>query len=227
MMRLIMAGALLAASPVALAAQDAPAGGWNSAFATTEAGHLVGNPEAETNLIAFVSYSCPHCANFEKQSDAPLRLGYIQPGKVSLEVRHVIRNPLDLAAALVTECGDEEDFFARHRAMMLSHDEWMQTAREATPEQQERWRTGDLGSRMRAIAADLGFYELMEQRGLSVAQIDRCLSDETRAAELAENSQAQSARFNIAGTPSFVVNGELLEGVHNWAALQQVLDQDS
>ena len=166
----LAAGALAISAPVAITAAAAAQANWNSTFATTDAGHKVGNPKAAKSLIAFVSYSCPHCASFEKESDAPLRAGYIQSGKVSVEVQHVIRNPIDLAAALSTECGEPTRFFERHRAMMLSHESWMAKAREATPAQQQRWMSGDLGGRMRAIASDLDFYAVMEQRGLSRAQ---------------------------------------------------------
>ena len=223
MRRFLLAIALTAAAPLAMAAS----GNWNTTFAATENGHRVGNPNAETHLMMFVSYSCPHCANFEKQADAALRAGYIHSGRVSVEVRHMIRNPLDLAAALATECGPQDRFFSRHRAMMLAHDTWMAKAQSATAAQQQRWSSGTLPSRMRAIAADLDFYELMEPRGLSRTALDRCLSDEARAAEIAATSQAQSARYSIPGTPSFVINGELLEGVHTWPALRSALDAAS
>jgi len=225
--RALATGVLALAAPMILAAASAAQANWNTTFSTTEAGHKVGNPQAKTSLVAFVSYSCSHCADFEKQSDAPLRAGYIQSGKVSVEVRHVIRNPVDLAAALTTECGDPGRFFERHRAMMLSQASWMGTAQATTPAQQQRWMSGDLGSRMRAIASDLDFYKLMEPRGLARAQLDRCLSDEAHATSIVETSQAQGARFSIPGTPSFVVNGRLLDGVHTWSQLQQALDESS
>lgn len=223
MRRFPLAAALAAAAPLAMAANA----NWNTTFAATESGHRVGNPDAATQLVTFVSYSCPHCASFEKQADAPLRAGYIHSGKVSVEVRHVIRNPIDLAAALATECGPQDKFFSRHRAMMLSHEIWMPKAQSASAAQQQRWTSGSLPSRMRAIAGDLDFYELMEPRGLSRAELDRCLSDEARAAELAATSQAQSARYSIPGTPSFVIDGELLQGVHTWEALRSALDAAS
>ena len=36
---------------------------------------------------------------------------------------------------------------------------------------------------------------------------------------------ADAERYGITGTPSFVMNGALLDGVHNWAALRPVLDK--
>ena len=225
--RLLTAGALALAAPAAIGAASAAQANWNTTFATTEAGHKVGNPQAAKSLITFVSYSCPHCAAFEKQADGPLRAAYIQSGEVSLEVRHVIRNPIDLAAVLITECGDDGRFFERHRAMMMAHESWMAKAQGTNQEQQKRWMTGNLGTRMRAIASDLDFYRIMEKLGLDRAQVDRCLSDDARAQRIVETTQTNNARYDIAGTPSFAINGQLLDGVHTWAQLREALDRNS
>lgn len=216
MKRALLAGFLLAAAPVAtVAAQN-----WDATFVRSEEGHRLGNPEAETQLIAFVSYSCPHCASFEMESDAPLRLGYVMPGTVNLEVRHVIRNPLDLAAALTSECGDEDKFWGNHRAIMRAQDEWLQVAIDAQPSQTARWTSGDMASRMRAIASDLDFYDLMKPRGYSAAQLDQCLGDDAAMRDIVARMQADNANFEIPGTPSFAVNGTMLPGIHSWGALE-------
>jgi len=216
--------AALMAGPAAL---QAATGNWTSTVAATGTGHLLGNPEAPIKLVTFVSYSCPHCADFEEQADAAIRADYVRGGKVSLEVRHVIRNPLDLAAALSTECDGEDGFFARHRAMMLAHKDWMEVASASTQEQQQRWSSGNLAQRMQAIAGDLGFPALMQKHGVSAAALDRCLADEAMAKHLAATSQAQGQRFALPGTPSFLINGKLLEGVHSWPTLQTLLDAQS
>ena len=219
MKRLILAGMLLAAAPLSYAAAQ----NWNDTFAQTEAGHRVGNPDAATKLIEFVSYTCPHCATFEKTADGPLRIGFIHDGSVEVEVRHVIRNPVDLAAVLATECGDPQAFFGNHRRMLHTQDDWLAKARAATPAQQQRWSSGPVGQRMRAIASDLGFYDLMAPRGLTVSELDQCLNDEARAQAIVDLSNASSQQFGVPGTPSFAVNGQLLEGVHTWDALEPAL----
>ena len=96
MRKAVLAGLLLAAAPIsAVVAQN-----WDATYSATDGGQLQGNPQASTRLTTFVSYTCPHCANFETQAEGPLRLAYVQTGRVAVEVRHVIRNPVDLAAAL-------------------------------------------------------------------------------------------------------------------------------
>jgi len=219
MKKAFWAGLLLASLPLAgVTAQN-----WDTTVERTELGHRLGNPAAATSMIAFVSYSCPHCAHFEQEADAPIRLAYIQTGKLKMEVRHVLRNPLDLAAALTAECGGEDKFWGNHRAIIHAQEDWLQVAVNASPAQQQRWTTGPIGARMRAIASDLDFYELMEPRGYTVAQLDRCLTDEAALQNLLARAQADDAQFEITGTPSFAVNGEMLVNVHSWTALSPIL----
>jgi protein-disulfide isomerase len=139
---------------IAVPAQAQKARNWETTLAVTAEGtHVAGNPDAEMKLIEFVSYSCVHCANFMQQADGAMRLAYIQPGKMQVEVRHVIRNQVDLAAALLTECGPSGKFFANHRLMMMKHDEWMAKAVIANQAQQQRWSSGPFAARMQASAA--------------------------------------------------------------------------
>ncbi|MBH5322118.1 DsbA family protein [Aurantiacibacter sediminis] len=215
--------ALVAASALAFTAAPGAAQHWNGTVEETAQGFRLGDPDAPLQLIEFVSYTCPHCAHFEEESEAELRYLYIHEGYAALEVRHLIRNIADVAAALVTECGETDQFFVNHRIMMHEQGNWLARARELAPSQQARWNSGTLASRMRAIASDLEFYEMMEPQGYTVAELDRCLSDEARADQIVAASGANAAEFNVQGTPSFVLNGTLLDGVHSWPQLSQVL----
>ena len=220
MNRWALAALALAAAPVTMvAAQD-----WNLTFTQTERGHSVGNPDAQVHIIEFVSYTCPHCAHFEAESDAAMRLQYLHGGTAQVEVRSYLRNPIDIAATLVAECGDPDDFFANHRALMLGQERWMENARNATEAQMARWQAGPISSRMRAIGDDMGFHELMESRGLSRVEVDRCLSDEGKVQQMIADHEANNADFEILGTPSFAINGALLDNVHSWGQLQPAIE---
>ncbi|MEN7535811.1 thioredoxin domain-containing protein [Aurantiacibacter flavus] len=213
---MIVASAMVASAPAA--AQD-----WTAEVTPTERGYLVGNPEAPVKLITFVSYSCPACRNFEQQSEAELKADYIDDGGTSVEVRSAIRNILDLSATLLTTCGPTDRFLGNHEAFFATQSEWLGKAREITPEQQERWQNATIGERLKAIASDLGFYELMEARGYTKGELDACLINEARAETIVNNSVANQTEYPYTGTPSFAVNGTLLDGVYSWAALKPKL----
>lgn len=197
-----------------------PGANWADMVEETQGGHLFGNPEAETKLIEFMSYTCSHCAQFTRSGEGAIKLAYVPTGRISFEVRHLIRDPVDLSAAMLTHCGDAQKFGANHEAFMYRFDEWMAKASKATRAQQSRWQFGSLPARLQAIASDLDFYDIMESRGYSRVEIDRCLSDEAKARAMADQSAADVQQYGLTGTPSFVLDGELLEGTHSWPALE-------
>jgi protein-disulfide isomerase len=190
---------------------------WNSTVVVTpEGGHLVGNPAAAVKLVEYVSYTCNHCAHFEIEADAPLRLTFIAPGKGSVEYRPLLRNKIDLAASLLVRCGPVSKFRGNHAAVLRSQEKWFG---EVSPAQQQRWNSPDLPTAMRAIAGDLKLYDLMTARGYSRVQLDRCLSDRAAATKLAEQSQFAIETLNVKSTPSFLINGEV-QDAHDWSALR-------
>ena len=197
---------------------------WSNSIMATDGGHRIGNPEAEVKLVEFMSYTCSHCAAFARTGDGAIKLLYVPTGKVSYEIRHLIRDPIDMTAALSAQCGDPGKFMGNHEALMFKHDEWMATARKATQAQTARWRFGSIGSRMQAIASDLGFYEIMEGRGYSRSQLDKCLTDEAKAREIARQSSSDVQEFGLQGTPTFIMSGQKLQA-HDWKSLQPLLDK--
>ena len=223
MKRLIAAAILLAAAPLALAASP----NWLATYATTDAGHRLGNPQAATKLVEYVSYTCPHCGEFFKEADAPIKLLLVQPGKASVEVRNVIRDPVDLAVVTLVNCGSADKFWGNHTMFFARQDKWLTTWQLTMASQRRRWTSGRLGDRMRAIASDLDFYTLMETRGYDRAQVDRCLTDEKAITALAEKADAAAAADNVHSTPNFMLNGKLLTGVYTWDALQKAIATQS
>ena len=218
-------GSALAALALVGTGAVALAQNWGATIVESDNGHRIGNPKAKTKLVEFMSYTCSHCATFAREGDGAIKLTLVPTGRFSYEIRHLIRDPIDLTATLLTHCGDPKKFAGNHNAIMLSQDAWFEKGRKTTRAQQARWQFGSNGARRQAIASDLGFYELMENRGYSRAELDRCLTDEAKANALAEASQADVEKYGLQGTPSFVMNGTLLDGVHNWAALRPMLDK--
>ncbi len=216
--------AALAGAALLLSAAAPKTVGWNYAVALTPAGsHVLGNPAAKVKLVQYVSYTCPHCAEFEVQADGPLRLGYIATGKVSSELRHFLRDPVDLTAALLSNCGPKDKFFLNHAALMRSQKAWIGKLASSSPTQRARWTSGSLSARSRAVATDLRFYEIMASRGYDRPAVDRCLADAAMAQRLAKQTE-EGSTLGITGTPAFTLDGALLIGTHEWALLRPQLD---
>lgn len=201
-----------------------PQGNWSAAISRTERGHLLGNPDAKTRLIEFVSYTCGHCANFAMEGEPAIDLTLLMQGKMAVEVRPVIRNAIDLTVTLLAQCGDPAGFKDRHRAFMYGHSQWMAKLQNAPQSQQQIWARADKASRMNAASA-LGLADMLVQRGQSITEVNACVMNDAAAQKLIDAGTADRIEFNIAGTPSFALDGKLLANVHNWAALYPVLSE--
>lgn len=197
-------------------------GQWQSVTKRTERGHLIGNPEAESRMIEFISYTCPHCASFTDQGEPGLELVLIGPGKMNLEVRSVVRNPLDLAVTMLVGCGDASGFKDRHRLFMNTQSQWLKKAQQSPASQQEIWARADGKARIN-MANALGLIDMLAKAGQSRSALSTCLLDEKAALALIENGEADRSEFKFPGTPSFVLDGELIKDVHEWKTLYPVL----
>ena len=209
---------------VAAVALVAAASNWTTMVQRNAAWHTVGNPDAEITVADFSSYTCPHCGTYARTGGEVMKLAYVGSGKARVEMRHVIRNPVDLTAALAAWCGDDDKFLRNHAALMFAQDDWMEKLESATPAQRQRWSTGPIPARLRAIASDLDFYQIFEQRGYDRPTLDQCLADTARMDALIGATMADAETFGVRGTPSFAIDGTLLEGVHHWDTLKPRLD---
>jgi protein-disulfide isomerase len=212
----------LAASPPSKSVDHHGKGNWNSAIGTTADGsHTLGNPAAPIKLTEFVSYTCPHCAHFHRDSDPFLRMTLIPKGQIQITVTNLLRNPVDLTIAMLASCGDPNRFWVRHNAFMATQDQWLPKAEKMNREQQMRWYQGAMVDRMRAVANDFGFYDTVGQWGIDRAQADQCMGDKAMLEKLRQQ-QEEAKTLGIRGTPTFVLNGQVQE-VHDWQGLSKVI----
>lgn len=196
---------------------------WLTVVDTAGGGHKIGNPAAKVKLTEFISYTCPACGRFAQEASNALDV-YVASGKVQVDVRHVIRDPIDMTAAMLANCGPAAKFPRNHAALILAQPKWLPIAERATQGQQSRWYNGPGPARRRAIAADLKFYDIMIGRGYERTAIDRCLSDEALAKRLADQTVADDAKWNVQSTPSFAIGNDMLAGTNSWQMLQPQLD---
>lgn len=221
----LLAGALVAtASPADASPAPGSKPNWNATVTQQSDGTFtLGNPNAKVKLTEYVSYTCPHCANFHKQADPALRLTYVLQGKASVTVSQFLRNPVDVTVAMLTNCGDPKRFFTRHNTFMASQDRWLGKMEKFTEAQTGRWTSGPVPGRLRAIASDFDFYSVMAKWSYSRSQVDRCLADTAMMKRLEGQTKA-AIDLGVEGTPSFALEGNLLTGTHDWKALAPQID---
>ena len=208
-----------------IAAVPAPAGtSWSATVNETPEGNFVmGNPDAKLKLVEYGSFTCSHCADFAETASPEIR-ERVDTGKMSYEFRTYVRDPIDLTTALLARCGGKdvfyplsEQFFANQKAMFdkVQGQEGAFKGVEQLPPAQ----------RPVAIAQIAGLIDFAKQRGISEDQAKQCLADTATAEKLAKGVEAANNQYQIQGTPSFLINGVLVDNVANWASLEPKLKE--
>ncbi len=196
---------------------------WHNEVEISDRGHIWGNPQADTELIEFISYSCSVCASFAKEGDPALEYAFVSPGHVAVEIRSVIRNALDLTVSMLVACGGPEKFKGNHSMFLRAQSDWLAVALNAPQTQRDIWNRGDRAARVN-MAAALDLDDMMvNRRGYTATEVSTCLADQQMATRLLENDAADREEFAFPGTPSFAMDGTLLAGVHDWTGLYPIL----
>lgn len=182
------AAATLASVVLALA-QDAPAKPVDLAALNTppENGDMaMGQDTAKVTIIEYASATCPHCAAFHKDVFPALKSEYIDTGKVKFIFREFPLDDLALAAFMVARCAPKEKYFPMLDVFFSTQQTW---TKDPLP----------------------GLNSIAQQAGMTKDQFDACLKNETVAKQILATRKAGEG-FGINGTPTFFVNGKVLNG---------------
>jgi protein-disulfide isomerase len=213
----IASAAILALGSASLAAAPVKPAWLSTVTVSAVGGHMVGSPAAATKVVEYASYTCGHCADFEVKEAPILKTQYVASGKASFEVRNLVRDPLDLTAALLARCGGKGRFFGNHRQLMATQGQWADGSKisKAT---EAKLAAKDLVGFMQAAYNELGLNKIMQVRGVTAAQGKACLADSAALKQVIAMTEEAGA-LGINSTPSFTVNGKVVVG-HDLAALK-------
>jgi protein-disulfide isomerase len=207
------------------AAVGAPAGQkWTEVFAATpEGGFRMGNPDAKVKLVEFASLTCPHCREFHEAASATLRDKYVASGNVSYEFRNFVLNGPDYAATVLARCQGAGAFFGLLDAFFADQTGWTEPFGRipkteldglgGLSEEQQVKRLAELG----------GLADYVKLRGIPRAKFDQCLADPAQLKAVNDLRNQAVNEYKLTGTPSFIINGTVQEGVFTWADLEPKL----
>jgi protein-disulfide isomerase len=188
---------------------------------SAKGGHIIGNPAATTKVVEYASYTCGHCGEFEVNDAPVLKNQYVASGKVSFEIRNLVRDPLDLTAAMLARCGGKGRFFGNHARLMATQGQWANDAKlsKAT---QAKWQADNVTGFMQAAYTELGLATIMQARGITAAQAKVCLADKAALDQILAMTSEATGPLGLTGTPSFLVNGKVVKA-HDLAELKAYL----
>jgi len=204
------------------ATAKAPAGqDWTRTIVQTpESGFRMGNPDASVKLVEFASFTCVHCKDFHLEAEKALKPGDVRAGRVSYEYRPFMLNPYDFAAVLLATCEGPARFFVWANELYQNHDAWITPFTKLTEADVAPLRNLPPGEQIKGLAVAGGLHEFARTRGMPRAKFDQCMTNQANLDRQMAAQQAATDRYRIAGTPTFLLNGEKVEGVTRWSALQ-------
>jgi protein-disulfide isomerase len=160
---------------------------------------ILGKADAPITMIEYASLTCPHCAAFQEQVVPALKTEYIDQGLVRLVYRDY---PLDfpaLQAAQLARCAkDDTKFFGLIDTLFKLQHDW------------------GLSKDVPGALAKIGALA-----GMDKATVDKCLADDALKNTILERRQEAETKYGINSTPTFIVNGQILKGVHTIESLRE------
>lgn len=223
--RFLLALAIVAATAgaafqlVAPAAAQAQRDWTQTVVATPEGGFRMGNPAAAVKLVEYGSLTCPHCAHFAKEG-MPALMAEVKRGRLSFEFRNFIRDPVDLAGALLSRCAAPARYFGLTDRIFATQDEWFGRLTSMSEAQQQELGALTQPQRIARYASLSGLTDLAAQGGVAGPKANACLADAAALQKLVEMRRVAAEQIGVNSTPSFLLNGKLLDGVHDWSSLQ-------
>jgi protein-disulfide isomerase len=181
-----------------------PVSGEKADVQLTAADRTLGSPKAPIMMLEYSAPTCVPCARFHTEVFPLLKKKYIDTGKVYYVFRVFPLNPADLAVEAMARCLPPSRYMQFIDVLFRNQDKW-------DPE----FGISDVHGAVVAMGA-IG--------GMNAGQIDQCISNNTEVTRARQVGEDARKRYNIDGTPSFIINGQVHTGGFSWPNLQTFLD---
>lgn len=155
-----------------------------------------GDASAPVTLVEVSDFGCPHCKDFHTETADLIEEQFVQTGQVRWVTVPYALGPATVPAAAAAMCAAEQaDYYAYSQALFAIED------REVR------------------ISAD-GLRQAAEQVSLDIDEFTSCLDSGRYATIVSENRDA-AGRVNVSGTPTFFINGEVVNGAQPFSVFEQ------
>ena len=149
----------------------------------------------------------------------------MKSGQVSWEFRTYLLFPTDPGISMLLRCqGAGRLLPPRSSSFTRTSRSWMGKI-QALPRGAAAALESHASARAAAAAVvrAAGLDEFFRQRGMPESQIQSCLADPAGARAGRRRSTKRATRQGVNGTPTFFINGKIVEGAASWAALEPQL----
>jgi len=165
---------------------------------------VIGEENAPITIIEYSSLSCSHCASFHNDTLGYLKKEYVDTGKVKIVFRDFPFNYPALLGSMVLRCIPNEVKYDYMNVLFQLQTQWV--VNENVKSTQE-------------------IFKIMQSGGMTKVEFDTCISNTDLENEILTGVMAAQNEFNIRSTPSFLINGGLVEGNKSIKEFRQILNK--
>ena len=176
----------------------------NTVLEVTEDDFVVGDKNAPVTIIEYSSLSCSHCADFHNNTLDDLIKEYVDTGKARIVFRDFPFNYPALLGSMVLRCIPEDVRYDYMNALFQLQQKWV--VRENAKSTQE-------------------LYKIMQSGGMTKEEFETCTNNVELENTILQALIAAQNEFNIQSTPSFLINGNLVEGNKSIKEFRQIIDK--
>ena len=175
-----------------------------SALDITEDDFIIGDENAPITIIEYASLSCSHCADFHINRLPDLIVEFVDTGKAKIVFRDFPFNYPALLGSMVLRCVPGDIRYEYSNALYQLQSKWV--VRENAKTTQE-------------------LYKIMQSGGMTKETFNECINNVDLENKILQGVIAAQSEFNIKSTPSFIINGILIEGNKPIKDFRQIIDK--
>ena len=175
-----------------------------SILEVTDNDFIIGDRNAPVTIIEYASLSCSHCADFHINTLPELKKEFVDTGKVKIVFRDFPFNYPALLGSMLLRCVPKDIRYQYSNALYQLQSKWV--VRENAKTTQE-------------------LYKIMQSGGMTKEEFNQCIEDVDLENEILQGVIEAQKEYNIKSTPSFIVNGILLEGNKPIKDFRQIIDK--
>ena len=166
-------------------------------------GNTMGDPKASVKIIEYADFQCPYCLRYWQETELQIINTYVVTGKVHYDYRSVgaFIGPDSASAAEAAYCAGDQDKFWEYHDTLYSN--W-------TGENVGDFAQDKLRQYAAAVGLDPSKFDDCLNRGLHISQVQQDVT----------NSKEDGVR----ATPSFLINGKLVEGAQPFNVFQKLIE---
>jgi len=165
---------------------------------------VIGSRDAKVILIEYFAPTCTHCSEYHLKVFPELKRKYIDTGKIAYVMRECVGNKQDFDASLLARCKGDIDSYQKLTSHLL--------------------HTQDTWGYSKDYRANL--YKIANDHGISNAQYDLCLNDESKSKTLFDHAKLLASDSDFIGTPSFYINGKLFKAEYSLNGLSDAIEDE-